>query len=202
MSNFYLASIYDFILYPFLNKTRQKIARIINQLDPESLIDICCGTGNQLKYLSHTKIKLTGIDNSAEMLKAAKNLNCYIQDAREIQFPDKEFEMALIQLALHEKSSDDQLKIIDETHRILKNSGYLVVMDYHIDHKTSKSAKYMINIIEFLAGKEHYSHFKNYKQNGGLSKLIDTNRFDTTRTIHLAGRSMVLKIYQKMNESF
>ena len=101
MSNYYLASIYDFILYPFLNKTRQKTAKIINQLNPESLIDICCGTGNQLKYLNHTKIKLTGIDHSEVMLKAAKNLNCYNQDAREIQFPDKYFDMALIQLALH-----------------------------------------------------------------------------------------------------
>jgi ubiquinone/menaquinone biosynthesis C-methylase UbiE len=199
MTNYFIAGVYDLLLYPFLNRTRKLTAKIIQQINPDSLIDICCGTGNQLKYLGHTNIKLTGVDNSPEMLNSGKLFNCLQQDARNIEFPDQSFDMALIQLALHEKSSDDQLKIIDETHRILKNNGYLVVMDYHIDHKTSKSAKYMINIIEFLAGKEHYSHFKNYKQNGGLSKLIDTNRFDTTRTIHLAGRSMVLKIYRKMN---
>ena len=168
MSNFYFASIYDFILYPFLNKTRQKTAKIISQLNPESLIDICCGTGNQLKYLSRTKIKLTGIDNSAGMLKAAKNLNCYIQDAREIQFSDKEFEMALIQLALHEKSFDDQKKIIKEVHRILKNKGYLVIVDYDIGNQTSTSAKYIINIIEYLAGKEHYGFFKEYHKSNLL----------------------------------
>ena len=197
MSNFYLASLYDFILYPFLNKTRQKTAKIINQLNPESLIDICCGTGNQLKYLNHTKIKLTGIDNSPAMLVAAKHYNCYKQDARKIEFPDETFDMALIQLALHEKSIEDQQRVIHEAYRILKDSGHLVVLDYHIDSQTSKSAKNIITFIEFLAGKEHYSHFKGYNQSGGLSKLIDANRFYTIRTIHFAGNSMVLKIYQK-----
>ncbi|MFO7830236.1 MAG: methyltransferase domain-containing protein [Bacteroidales bacterium] len=197
MSNYYLASIYDFILYPFLNKTRQKTAKIINQLNPESLIDICCGTGNQLKYLNHTKIKLTGIDNSAEMLKAAKNLNCYNQDAREIQFPDKEFEMALIQLALHEKSFDDQKKIIEEIYRILKMKGYLVIMDYDIGNQTSKSAKYIINIIEYLAGKEHYGYFKEYHKNNGVTKLINTNHFKLIKKTAFAGKAMSLMIFQK-----
>ncbi|MFO7842938.1 MAG: class I SAM-dependent methyltransferase [Bacteroidales bacterium] len=197
MSNFYLASIYDFILYPFLNKTRQKTAKIISRLNPESLIDICCGTGNQLKYLSHTKIKLTGIDNSAGMLKAAKNLNCYIQDAREIQFPDKEFEMALIQLALHEKSFDDQEKIINEIHRILKNEGYLVIMDYDIGNQTSKSAKYIINIIEYLAGKEHYGYFKEYHKNNGVNQLIKNHHFKLIKKTAFAGKSMSLMIFQK-----
>ncbi len=197
MSNFYLASIYDFILYPFLNKTRQKTAKIISRLNPESLIDICCGTGNQLKYLSHTKIKLTGIDNSAGMLKAAKNLNCYIQDAREIQFPDKEFEMALIQLALHEKSFDDQEKIINEIHRILKNEGYLVIMDYDIGNQTSKSAKYIINIIEYLAGKEHYGYFKEYHKNNGVNQLIKNHHFKLIKKTAIAGKSMSLMIFQK-----
>jgi len=200
MSNYYLASLYDFILYPFLNKTRKQTAKIINQLNPESLIDICCGTGNQLKHLSHTKIKLTGIDNSSSMLGAAKHYNCFKQDARKIEFPDKTFDMALIQLALHEKSIEDQQRIIHEAYRILKDSGHLVVLDYQIDSKTSRSAKNIITFIEFLAGKEHYRHFKGYNQSGGLSKLIDANRFYTTRTIHLAGKSMVLKIYQKREE--
>lgn len=197
MSNYYIANLYDFILYPFLNKTRQKTAKIIIQLNPESLIDICCGTGNQLKYLSHTKIKLTGIDNSAKMLQAAKNINCFNQDARNIQFPDQSFDLAFIQLALHEKSFDDQIKIINESYRILKNNGYLVIMDYDIGNHTSKSAKHIINFIEFLAGKEHYSHFKNYHQNGGLQKLIQSSQFQNIRSIYLAGKSMLVNIYKK-----
>lgn len=197
MSNYYIANLYDFILYPFLNKTREKTAKIIIQLNPESIIDICCGTANQLKYLSHTKIKLTGIDNSPAMLKAAKNINCFNQDARNIQFPDQSFDVAFIQLALHEKSFKDQEKIINESYRILKNNGYLVIMDYNIGNHTSKSAKHIINIIEFLAGKEHYRHFKSYHQNGGLQKLIQPDLFQNIRSIHLAAKSMVLNIYKK-----
>ncbi|HSH52397.1 MAG TPA: class I SAM-dependent methyltransferase [Bacteroidales bacterium] len=197
MAKYHIAGFYDFLLYPFLNKTRKQTAKIIHQLYPESLIDICCGTGNQLKYLNHTNIKLTGIDNSPEMLNSGKYFNCHQQDARSIEFPDQSFEMALIQLALHEKSVDDRGKILKEVYRILKNNGYLVIMDYNINHKTSKFAKYIIRIIEFFAGRQHYKHFKTYLNNGGLTKLVDQNRFKTLRTIHLAGNSMVLKIYRK-----
>jgi len=199
MSNYFLSGIYDFLLYPFLNKTRKQTAKIINQLNPESLIDICCGTGNQLKYLVHTNIKLTGIDNSPAMLGAVKHFNCYQQDARSIEFPDEFFDMALIQLALHEKSVSDRETILKEAYRILKNNGYLVVMDYRIDNQTSISAKYIIGMIEFFAGKQHYSHFKTYLKRGGLLKLVNPNHFKTLRSIPLAGKSMVLNIYQKIN---
>ncbi|MDY6800099.1 MAG: class I SAM-dependent methyltransferase [Bacteroidota bacterium] len=199
MSRYPLASIYDLLLYPFLHNTRKRTAQFIQQLNPESLIDICCGTGNQLKYLKHAQIKLTGIDNSPAMLGSAKHFNCYQQDARSIEFPDQSFEMALIQLALHEKSVDDREKILKEAYRILKNNGYLVIMDYNINHKTSKFAEYIIRIIEFFAGRQHYNHFKTYLKGDGLLKLVNPNHFKTLRSIPLAGKSMVLNIYQKLN---
>ncbi|MEA2107689.1 MAG: class I SAM-dependent methyltransferase [Bacteroidota bacterium] len=187
------------MLYPFLHNTRKRTAQFIQQLNPESLIDICCGTGNQLKYLGHTNIKLTGIDNSPAMLGAVKHFNCYQQDARSIEFPDQSFDMALIQLALHEKSVSDRETILKEVNRILKNNGYLVIMDYRFDNQTSKSAKYIIGMIEFLAGKQHYNHFKTYLKRGGLLKLVNPNHFKMLRSIPLAGKSMTLNIYQKIN---
>lgn len=43
------ASFYDFILYPVLHPIRKKEVEVAKRLKPASIIDICCGTGDQLK---------------------------------------------------------------------------------------------------------------------------------------------------------
>ena len=199
MANYAVAKLYDFLLYPFLNNIRKKTAKIIIQLNPKSVIDICCGTGNQLEYLMNTNIKLTGIDLSPAMLKVAKHIDCYEQDARDIQFPDNSFDLVMIQLALHEKSFDDQKMIIDEASRIIRNNGHLLIVDYEINEKTKSYSRYVINAIEFMAGKEHFRNFKEYHKNECTNKLIDNNKFLLERKVLIAGKSMALQIYRKTN---
>lgn len=197
MSNFTLAKLYDFLLYPFLKNIRNKTAKLIIQLNPESVIDICCGTGNQLSHLKNTNIKLTGIDLSPVMLKAANGIDCFNQDARDIQFSDSSFDLALIQLALHEKSQDDQEKIINEIHRILNSQGHLLVVDYEISKITNYFARKIINTIEFIAGKEHYNYFKLFHKNGCTNNLINSNQFKLKKKMLIAGKSMAIHIFQK-----
>lgn len=199
MANYAVAKLYDFLLYPFLNKIRKKTAKIIIQLNPKSVIDICCGTGNQLEYLKNTDIKLTGIDLSPTMLKVAKHIDCYEQDARDIQFPDNSFDLVMIQLALHEKSFEDQKMIIDEASRITRNNGHLLIVDYEINEKTKSSSRYIINAIEFLAGKEHFRNFREYHKNECTNKLISNNVFLLEKKVLIAGKSMALQIYRKTN---
>ncbi|MCD4833419.1 MAG: class I SAM-dependent methyltransferase [Bacteroidales bacterium] len=199
MANYAVAKLYDLLLYPFLNKIRKKTAKIIIQLNPKSVIDICCGTGNQLEYLKNTDIKLTGIDLSPAMLKVAKHIDCYEQDARDIQFSDNSFDLVMIQLALHEKSFDDQKMIIDEASRITRNNGHLLIVDYEINEKTKPYSRYVINAIEFLAGKEHFKNFKEYHKNECTNKLISNNVFLLEKKVLIAGKSMALQIYRKTN---
>lgn len=197
MENYTLAKFYDILLYPFLNNIRKRTSKIILQLNPESIIDICCGTGNQLKFLKNSTIQLTGIDNSIAMLKASKGLNCFAQDARNIQFPDHSFDMALIQLALHEKSFDDQQDIINEAYRIIKPGGHLLILDYEIDKNTKAFSRHVINFIEFIAGKEHYNYFKQYHKNNCTYHLINPEQFSLKRKIKIAGNSMLLQLFEK-----
>ena len=199
MANYAVAKFYDFLLHPFLNKIRKKTAKIIIQINPKSVIDICCGTGNQLEYLKNTDIKLTGIDLSPAMLKVTKHIDCYEQDARDIQFPDNSFDLVMIQLALHEKSFDDQKMIIDEASRITRNNGHLLIVDYEINEKTKSSSRYIINAIEFMAGKEHFRNFKEYHKNECTNKLINNKVFLLEKKVLIAGKSMALQIYKKTN---
>jgi ubiquinone/menaquinone biosynthesis C-methylase UbiE len=197
MASYAVAKAYDLLLHPFLHNIRKKTAKIIIQLNPNSVIDICCGTGNQLQYLKNTDIKLTGVDLSPAMLEVAKHMDCYEQDARNMAFPNDSFDLAMIQLALHEKSFDDQKEIIAEAYRIIKNNGHLLIVDYEINEKTKSSSRYVINAIEFLAGKEHFKNFKEYHKNECTNKLISNNQFLLEKKVLIAGKSMALQIYRK-----
>lgn len=200
MANYNLAGVYDMLLFPFLRKLRDITAQKILQYKPESLIDICCGTGNQLKHLTNKGIGLTGIDNSPQMLKNAKGLNCYLQDATDIKLPEESFDMALIQLALHEKTPDIQQKIVSEIYRIVKKDGYFFIVDYEIGKHTQKPAKYIIYAIEYMAGKEHYRNFKLYHKNGCLKNLIQRNQFIAIEKQYIAGGAMAITIFKKRSD--
>ncbi len=197
MASYIAANLYDFLLYPFLHSTRKKTAELISQLNPESVLDVCCGTGNQLAYIKNTNINLNGIDLSENMLKKSDRVKCFIQDARKIEFPNESYDLALIQLALHEKPFEDQVKIIREMHRVIKQNGYLLIVDYEISKITNKSSKYIIHAIEFLAGRNHYKYFRQFHRNNCTQKLIDETDFYLEKHELLAGNAMSLKLFRK-----
>ena len=197
MANYFASRLYDFLLFPFLHNTRKKTAQLVTQLNPQSVIDICCGTGNQLSYLHNKNIELTGIDNSEKMLKQSKNIKCHFQDARNIDFSDNTFDLAMIQLALHEKPFEDQIKIINEAYRIIKPNGHLLILDYEISQKTNKSSKYIIYIIEYIAGKDHFRNFKQFHKNNCTNSLINNDKFYLEKQELIAGNSMSLRLYRK-----
>jgi len=134
------------------------------------------------------------------MLKNANELNCYLQDATDIKFPKGSFDMALIQLALHEKTTDVQQKIVSEIYRIVKKDGYIIVVDYEMGKHTRKSAKYIIYAIEYIAGKEHYKNFKQYLRNGGINELFKTPDFRLVEKDNIAGNAMAITIFQKQRD--
>lgn len=103
MKYFSIAPLYDLFLDPFLGKVRKVVQSVILNLEPESLIDICCGTAKQLKHFENSGIQITGIDNSPAMIKAARRNYCQFMDATNIEINQK-FDCALLQFALHEKN--------------------------------------------------------------------------------------------------
>ena len=73
--NAFTAKIYDPILYFALKNIRQEIIRLIPNHNLR-ILDLCCGTGDQLKKLSDAGFNhLTGVDLSTEMLKVARKGN-------------------------------------------------------------------------------------------------------------------------------
>lgn len=193
------AWLYDFILHSAIHKVRRKIAEIIDQNKPESIIDICCGTGNQLKHL-HKKgySNITGVDISASMLKQAEKSpikgKCKNQDAAALNFEKNTFDAGIIGFALHEKPIDIAKEIIAEAKRVLKPDGLLLILDYNQEKEAPWYIKAIVRIVERFAGKEHYKNYRQYQKAGGLDMLMNAteplNVFKFHRGITL------LKVYK------
>ena len=197
------ATIYDPVLYLALNPIRLAVMDELSQHKDSSILDLCCGTGNQLKLLSKNGFKnLHCLDLSKEMLRVAKKggypIKIYNEDATETNFDDASFDIVLISFAIHEKDRGTQEKLIEETHRLIKESGTILIIDFSFDEKTTKLGKMGIDFIERMAGGEHYLNFKGYIANGGLESLIKEDKFRFVKDVRAAFNGVTISTYQKI----
>lgn len=201
MKVYSFAPIYDLIINPFLKTLRKKILDVINELQPDRIIDVCCGTGYQVKILNQHGFAAVGIDLSSEMLavsrRGKKKAQCFKQDATALDFSNESFDVVMITLALHEKDTRSRHKIVTEMDRILKPNGHLLIADYWLKSNSSLFAGKVINFVEFLAGGEHYENFRNYQNSGGLDELISDTKFISIRDYYFGRNTIILRLLKK-----
>jgi demethylmenaquinone methyltransferase/2-methoxy-6-polyprenyl-1,4-benzoquinol methylase len=194
----FVAPVYDILLFPLLRDIRRRVLEIVTELKPERIIDVCCGTGSQLRLLKRYGFHGVGIDLSESMLKVAKRgknaPDCFLGDATATGFEDEAFDFALITFALHETGWENAQAILDEVQRILRPGGHVMIVDYVFEKGAPKMADCAIRWIEFLAGTNHYRNFIHYKESGGLDALLEKKRFSPGFEIYKGYRSIVLKV--------
>lgn len=172
----YSAKFYDPILFPFIRPIRNKVIALVKQYHYGSILDVCCGTGDQLKLLKQYGFDGEGIDLSDAMLSVAgkgeHKADCIRQDATQMHYEDAKFDLAMTAFSLHEKSHDSARKIVEEMVRVTSEGGDILIVDYELSKKTSVLSKMLIYFIEWVAGGEHYRNFKSYIKKGGLPELL------------------------------
>lgn len=172
----YSAKFYDPLLYPFIRPIRNKVISLVKQYHYKSILDVCCGTGDQLKLLKQHGFDGEGIDLSDAMLSVAgkgeHKANCINQDATQMHYKDAKFDLAMTAFSLHEKSHISARKIVEEMVRVTSEGGDIMIVDYELSEKTSALSKMLIYFIEWLAGGEHYRNFRSYIKKGGLPELL------------------------------
>ena len=198
----FIAKIYDPVLYLVLKPIRIAVMKLLLKYKEKSILDLCCGTGNQLKLLSRNGFKdLHCLDISNPMLEIARKNNyrikIYNEDATKTNFENESFDIVIISFALHEKDRSTQESFIHEAHRLIKKDGFILVVDYNFDNKTPKLVKIGISIIERIAGKEHYNNFKGYIRNNGLLSLINKDKFKLIKAYKRLFNGVVMSMYQK-----
>lgn len=196
------ANIYDPLLYLAINPIRLAVLDELSQHKDSSILDLCCGTGNQLKLLSKKGFKnLHCLDLSKAMLKVAEKgghpIEIYAEDATKTSFDDAVFDIVMLSFAIHEKDRETQERLVEEAHRLVNEDGIVLIVDYSFDEKTTKFGKMGIDFIERIAGGEHYRNFKEYIANGGLESLIKADKFELVEDKRRTFNGVTISTYQK-----
>lgn len=191
------------MLYFALNPIRLTVLEELSQHKDSAILDLCCGTGNQLKLLSKNGFKnLHCLDLSESMLRVAKkgehSIEIYFEDATKTSFDDDTFDIVMLSFAIHEKNRETQEKMLGEAYRILKENGTILIVDFSFDEKTTKLGRIGIDFIERIAGGEHYLNFKKYIANDGLTSLIKADKFELVKDSRKAFNGVTISTYQKI----
>ena len=193
---------------PILKNVRQLTPEFSGMKEGDRVLDVCCGTGAQVIEYGKHGIKATGIDKEQSMLSVALknkkkhnslNTSFYLADATNLPFNDNKFDYVSVSFGLHDKERDIRNKIVSEMKRVVKQEGYLILIDYQVPLPKNIWAMFA-RTIEFIAGGLHYQGFQDYMRNGGLNNILENHQLVEERTDYLKSGIVVIvkaKIHSK-----
>ncbi len=192
--------LYDPLLNPFLKEIRAGVRDLVEKYRFETILDVCCGTGIQLKALVGKGYRPVGVDISDGMLAVARRGQspalCLKQDAARLGFRDRSFDLVMISLAIHDKDRKTAGMIIDEMFRVVKSGGHLLFVDFDFSPLTKFHARKVITFIEWLAGGEHYRNFRSYSFYGGIGALLSNRQVWLEKKLLFAGNGISLNLFR------
>lgn len=114
--------------HSFVSKFGEGILSYLQPKPGETILDLGCGTGDLTSEIFQTGAKVIGVDNSAEMIQAAKNKFPSIEflqaDARIMNF-DVRFDAIFSNAVLHWIKEKDL--VIRQMYLLLKENGRIVL---------------------------------------------------------------------------
>ena len=185
------SSVYDFLIEPFLAGIKLLTVRILLKKfnkahDDVRILEVACGTGTLSYLLAKKGFNVLALDKSYSMIKVAKNKiddSCIGQvtaihgDASVMPFYTASFDAVIMQLGLHEMENNIRMDSAREIIRVAKNNAVFVVFDFVPTNKLSFS-KFILTIIEFIAGMEHFRNGRRFIKDGGLLSFLENLNFE------------------------
>jgi len=184
---------YSNLIDPLLKDLRVFASKFAEIKRGDRVLDVCCGTGDQVFHYVRNGAIAAGIDLNSKMIEIAQQeqkkqgLNdVYFQaaDATDLPFEDSVFNLTSISLALHEIDREKRDKIISEMKRVTKKDGSLIFIDFPVPLPPI-IVSYIIKAIEYFVGKNHHKNFINYFQEGGLPVLLAKNKLKEEKIDYL-----------------
>lgn len=119
------------------------------------VLELGCGTGGLLEYLTKKGLSVVGIDISEYACKTCRNkgFDIVMASATHLPFRDKSFNYTVSQHVL--EHTDDHIKALFESIRVSKEKAVHVLpghfstdMTHNINHFTEDMVKDMVNLLE------------------------------------------------------
>lgn len=171
-------------------KWKRKILKIVQEKNPDSILDIATGTGDLAILFAQTTAKeIIGLDISEGMLEigkkkiAAQNLSSKIQmvlgDGENIPYPDNYFDVITIAYGI--RNFENLEKGLVDVLRVLKPNGQLIVLETSMPTKFPFKQGYLIytNYIMptigklFSKDKKAYTYLSNSAQNFPFGETLN-----------------------------
>ena len=175
---------YSNVIDPILKNVRVRTIEFAGIEAGEKVLDVCCGTGDQVFHYARMGAIAYGIDLSPAMIEIAEknkkklglvDVSFQIADAQNIPFKDNFFDYASVSFGLHEKERQARNKIVSEMKRVVKRGGNLIFIDFQVPLPKGLRS-FLIKTVEHFAGKDHYEYFKDYLKQGGLGEILKENQ--------------------------
>jgi DNA-binding transcriptional MerR regulator len=126
------------------NSALQRISERISPAPGEFGLDIGTGTGNLAGRLLNLGAKMSGIDQSKEMLRKCSTkypqLELKLGNVLAIPYLDAQFDFIVSSFALHHFTDDQRPLIWEGMLRVLKPGGRMCVADYMIGSETERGS--------------------------------------------------------------
>jgi demethylmenaquinone methyltransferase/2-methoxy-6-polyprenyl-1,4-benzoquinol methylase len=199
--------LYDIFLGTALKKMRKYVASSINEFRLFPVLDLCCGTGAQCRFIK--KGNAVGVDIDRNVLDYAKSRAPYASficgDGADLPFKNNKFQSIVISYALHEKSVAVRGKMIREAKRMLKKNGKLLIIDYEIPIDfPSRLGRMVTYFIERLAGEEHFRNGQQFLKQGGLKRFLKEQEIKVTknRWLKLGSSRLIIGEFETNNVDY
>jgi len=193
---------YSTVVDPMLKDVRICVAGLSGIKAGDRVLDVCCGTGDQVFHYEQKGAIATGVDQNPNMIELAErnrkrqgfNSTFRIASAIKLPFSDGCFDCASISLALHEMERDERNRAVSEMKRVVKKKGTLIFIDFKVP-LPKNSIAYLIKAVEFIAGRENRKCFRDYLSQGGLNGLLKEARLTPQEEALLKrGNLQVIKV--------
>lgn len=197
-----IISKYSILVDPLLRKLRLYLVNFSGIKKGDKVLDVCCGTGEQVFSYREKGATAIGIDIRKEIIEVAKaqkekkglkDVSFMVADAQELPLESNSLDFASICLGLHEMGQESRDKVISEMKRVVKKDGYLIFVDFKSPLPKTIFA-FFLRAIERIAGEENFRYFKNYLANGGLPELLKKNNLEIEKKSELIkGLFLIIK---------